>query len=348
MGLHLHIHSFPRRKRRHNPVPIRGHAALRRKLRARTHHYLVGGHVLAKHEIRLGSAPYAESLALPNGISNGALMLAKHLTLSIDDIARLVRRAAVALQKAQIVAIGHEADILAIVLLRIDETLLFGDFAHMGFCETAKRQKRMRQLVLSHKGEHVALIFRGIEAAPQRKTNAIACGHIIARPQIGAIVDARDARRVLLRTFNSSVMTGGNEIATQFLSAPQKPAEFHAAVAFDARIGSMSNFVFFHERTHDFVFELSRIIEHVMRDSQTERNVARILDVIEAAARMAIVVNGIVVVQLHGSADALIALALQQIRRYARIDAAAHRNKHASLRFRHVHPFHRFHPTVFG
>ena len=76
-----------------------------------------------------------------------------------------------------------------------------------------------------------------------------------------------------------------------------------------------------------------------MRDSQAERNVARIFDVIEAATGMAIVVNGIVVVQLHGSADALVALALQQIRRYARIDAAAHRNKHAPLRFRHVRPF---------
>ena len=127
MGLHLHARSLTSRKGRHNPVPIHGHTALRREFRARAHYYLVGGHVLAQHKIRLGSASNAEPLALPNGVSNGALMLAKHLALSIDDLARLVRRAAVALQKAQIVAIGYEAYILAVVFLRIDETLLFGD-----------------------------------------------------------------------------------------------------------------------------------------------------------------------------------------------------------------------------
>ena len=269
-------------------------------------------------------------------------MLAKHLALSIDDFARLVRRAAVALQKAQIVAIGHEADILAIVLLRIDEALLFSDFAHMGFHETAKRQKRMRQLVLRHKGEHVALILRGIEAAPQRETNAIACGHIIARPRIGAIVDARNDRRILSHTLNSSVMTGGNEIAAQFLGALQKPAEFHAAIAFDARIGSMPRFVLFHERTHDFVFELRRIIEHVMRNAQAECHIARIFDVVEAATGMAIAIDGIVVVELHRGANAFIALALQQVCRHTRIDAAAHRDKNASLGFRHIRPSCRF------
>ena len=85
----------------------------------------------------------------------------------------------------------------------------------------------------------------------------------------------------------------------------------------------MSRFVLFHKRTHDFVFEFRRIIEHVMWDSQAERNVARSSTSSRAATGMAIVVNGIVVVQLHGSADAFVALALQQIRRHARIDAAA-------------------------
>ena len=119
----------------------------------------------------------------------------------------------------------------------------------------------------------------------------------------------------------------------------KKPAEFHAAIAFNARDWEYVPLRTLPQRTHDFVFEFRRVIEHVMRDSQAERNVARIFDVIEAATRMAIVVNGIVVILPHGSADALVALALQQIRRYARIDAAAHRNKHAPLRFRHIYPF---------
>ena len=137
-------------------------------------------------------------------------------------------------------------------------------------------------------------------------------------------------------------MARSNEIAAQLLGALQESAEFHTAIAFDAWVGSVPRFVFFHKGTHDLIFELCRIIEHVMRNAQAECHIARIFDVVEAATGMAVVIDGIVVVELHRGANAFIALTLQQIRRYARIDAAAHRDKNASLGFRHIRPSCRF------
>ena len=249
-------------------------------------------------------------------------MPTEHLARCVDDIARFIGTATVTLQKAQVIAVGHEADILAIVLLGVDEALCLGDFAHMALLYAAQRQKRMRQLVLRHGIQHVALVFFRIESAAK-------C------PAAVPLLDSR-------------VVPRSNMIAPEFFGALQQPAEFHAPIALDARVGRMARFVFLDERPHNLVFEFSGIIEHIMRNSQAKRHITRIFNIIEAATCMPRRINVFVVIELHGGADAFVALALQQIRRHARIDAAAHRNQHAPLGVWHVHPSCRFRPTVFG
>lgn len=114
-------------------------------------------------------------------------MPSDHRARFIADYARLRRMAGIALQKADVVAVGNEADILAFGFVCIDEALFGGDRAHLGLAHAAERQQRARQLALRERIEHIALVFRRIGAAHEGES--VAATHdlrVVARRHIVA------------------------------------------------------------------------------------------------------------------------------------------------------------------
>ena len=68
-----------------------------------------------------------------------------------------------ALHKAGIVAVGHKADVLAVVFAGIDEMMLLGDGTHLGLVQGPQRQAHMSQLLLGEVVQHIALILALIQ-----------------------------------------------------------------------------------------------------------------------------------------------------------------------------------------
>ena len=78
-------------------------------------------HVLATDVDRLPQGQ-SQSLALAQGVVDGAAVLANDLALQVEEVAACIFLALLLFHKAYIVPIGHKADILALPLVGIDKS----------------------------------------------------------------------------------------------------------------------------------------------------------------------------------------------------------------------------------
>ena len=224
--------------------------------------------------------------------------------------------AGIAFQKADVVAVGNEADILAFRLVCIDEALFGGDRAHLGLAHAAERQQRARQLALRERIEHIALVFRRIGAAYEDES----------------VVTAHDLRVVARRHI----------VAPQVERPFKHASELQSAIAVDARVRRARRFVRTYERLDDGVFETIGEIDRAMGYAQTARNALGILDVVQAAAgtaraRARVAAGQVAAMQAHRGADDFVSLLFEHVRGNARIDASAHAH-HDALRHRRTAP----------
>ena len=87
--------------------------------------------------------------------------------LLVEDRPAVVGRAVAELlaQPARVVAVGHEADVVAVRLVRDEQPARGGLLAHLGLGGVAEREQRVPQLVLVEDPEDVGLVLAVVDGA---------------------------------------------------------------------------------------------------------------------------------------------------------------------------------------
>ena len=211
---------------------------------------------------------------------------------------------AAALDIARVVTVWNKADILAFGLLGVDEALLGGNPAHVALLvQTRQRKNRARQTLLRKRIQKVTLVLFGVLAAMQLP---------------GAVC----------RLACFGVMARGDVVAAHVQRCIEQRAKLNVAVADNARIGRQPLLVGVHKELDHVAVEGLLQVEHMVGYPQALGDDLCIGDVaVDFAHTRGGVGRG--AGETHGGADAFVALALEQIRGHAGIDAAAHGDEHA-------------------
>ena len=92
-----------------------------------------------------------------------------------QDVALLVQKrpvgiglSRVAADKGGIVPVGDEADVLALVLFRVDESLLGGDGPDLVLGQVPQGEQTVDKLVLGQVIQHIALVLLRVEGLVQQ------------------------------------------------------------------------------------------------------------------------------------------------------------------------------------
>src|SRR4051794_38928940 len=109
------------------------------------------------------------------------------------------------LDEARVVAVGHEANFLALRLLRDRQCQAACDCPHLVLGEVADREERPRELLLRQAEEEVRLVFRSVARAQQAVTVTV----------------MRDTR----------VVPGGDDVDAERAGAAPELVELEVAVA---------------------------------------------------------------------------------------------------------------------
>src|SRR3546814_3533535 len=111
------------------------------------------------HDIeRLGLSADLDPAPLPDGIMDEALVRAEYAAVDMDDVAPIVGLGAQLLDQRRIIAIGDEADVLAVGLARDAEPQLARDLAHHALFEPPPRKAQAVELVLRGPAQEIDLV----------------------------------------------------------------------------------------------------------------------------------------------------------------------------------------------
>ena len=233
---------------------------------------------------------------------------AVHAVVRADDAAGGVADGAggadgaVRFEKGIVVAVGDEADLVAVGLLRDGEIELARQRADSRLVERTDREERVRELILRQREEKIRLILRGIDAALEQVLPA-------------GLLDA-------------SVVAGRHQACAKPLGARGERGELQIAVAVHARNRRAAAGVLAHEVRHDGLVELPLEIDDVVGNTQLACDSPGVVQVVDGAARaeahFAVGVRSGVIVQLHREADDLVPLTSEQCGGDRRIDPARH------------------------
>ena len=202
----------------------------------------------------------SEPPALAERIVDDPLVAPQDIALRIHEIAGRTLRAAVALDKAGVVAVRNKADILAVVLLGIPKTALRGDLTGLVLILVAERELNVSQLLLRQNIEHITLILGRVERLQKE----------VAAP--------------LRIIFCPSVVAGCQNIAAQFLHLGEEMLKLEAAVALDAGIGCAAVKILIDKRLDDFLCKKILIVDDMIRDADLLGDAAGVLRVLKGAA----------------------------------------------------------------
>lgn len=143
---------------------------------------------------------------------DNTLVSAKHVACLVYKVAGLKFSAQACFDKISVGAGLDKADILTVMLLSVDEAMLFGNFAHLCLMQASEREHSVCQLLLCERIKHIALILQGINCLAQKIASL---GFIIA-----------DLR----------IVAGDNVITAKLLCAHEELVEFQIAVAVNAGV----------------------------------------------------------------------------------------------------------------
>ena len=130
----------------------------------------IGSRIDRADEYRL-SPGVAQTLALPDRIVDQTFMGADGMPLQIHESAGLRSgSASVPLHDLRIIAVRHEADVLAVRLIRVHKAVLRRDAPRLLLCIFPQGEQRVRQLLLSEAVQHIALVLGRIEPLFQQKS----------------------------------------------------------------------------------------------------------------------------------------------------------------------------------
>ena len=240
--------------------------------------------------------------------------------MHIDDGAGPESVPAATLDEARVVAVGHEADVLALALSRIVEPRLACEFANLRLRQFPKWEKHMLKRVLRQMEEDIALVLLGIKPAFQQIATRF---FVVGAP---------------------GVMPSRHVVEIQLAAALLQGVEFHVSVAVDAGVGRSAAEVLLAEAVDHLASEKPLVVEDEVVHPQAESNLSRVFDIARGAAgalahdarvRIASVDSAcrpfevVVAEELAGGARGLVALTAQQEGGDGAVDAAAHCDKNA-------------------
>ena len=166
----------------------------------------------------------AQSLSLAYGVVYYSFMLSENISLFIHEVSGLRRLTGELLHYLGIIAVRHEADVLAVRLMSVHKTVLFCHLPCFSLGELSQREQGMSQQFLSEIIENVALIFRIIE---------------------GTLKDIP-----VYVFFYPGIMSGHYVIAAQDFRPLIQSSELQIFIAVNAWIGSRSHLIRFCELIH--------------------------------------------------------------------------------------------------
>ena len=200
----------------------------------------------------------------------------------------------------------HKADVLAVGLVGVREAKFARQLPHPRLRHFAKRKPQARQLRARGGEQEIALV-------------AIGVGGPVERPPAPPVVAADD------------IMSRRQEIGAEVVRRVEEVGELQVLIAGDARHRRLAGDIGSGERLDHLLTKALFVIEHIVGNPETRRDVPRIMDILAGAARAFAMRRLAVVIELHCNADDVIAFGGQQRRRDRRVDAARHRDDDAGL-----------------
>ena len=197
-----------------------------------------------------------------------------------------------------IVAVGDEADVLTVRLIRVHKAAFRRNAPHLALAQPAERKRQPRQLLLTKVTQHIALIL------------CLICRLFEVKAPASVLLDA-------------GVMPGREPVAVQLLRPVQQPVEFEIAVAVDAGVWRPSGEIARGKRRHHLRGKGILKIEHIKRDAEPPCHGAGVLGILLCtAASPAGVARR--VIQPHHRPDGGVAAVHDAFCRHAAVHAAAH------------------------
>ena len=242
-------------------------------------HFACGG-IKTDDIKRFGLAADLQPLALADGEVNDALVLAERLARRrVDNRAGRRTLGPDLGDDLGVVAVGHEADVLAVGLGRVPQARRFGQSAHLRLGHPAQRKAQVIELRLGGAVKKIRLVARRIEGAVQLRS--VRCH------------DPLD------------IVPGGKAIRPQFARHAEQVGEFRPHVAADAGHRRASSEVFVGELFDHVFAESAFMVEDIMGDTQPVGHGARIANVIARAACALAPGCRAIIVKLERDADHL-------------------------------------------
>ena len=211
-------------------------------------------------------------------------MAAEHAPAFVDDLARPGRARRKMVDHTRIIAVGHEADVLAVRLFRDSESKVRGQRTHARLLHPAERKAQHFQLGGRRAEEKIALVAL----------------------DIGGTMQLRTARTVEA----PHVMTCRQRVGAEILCHFEQIGELDALVAQHTGNRREPLCVRIRKRFHNAGTEAVLVIEHVMGNAQASGHAARILHVLSRAARALLLCRRANIVKLQRHADNVVAFSL--------------------------------------
>jgi len=252
----------------------------------------------------------AKALALADGVEFNALVVAHEgAVLEIDAAGVKILFSEVRFEERGVVIAGNEADFLAVFLVVGFEAHLFRNRPDFRLGQAAKGEDGAGQLLLPQAEEEIGLVLAFINGAQESGT-------------------------AFSLMFDAGVMAGGDVGRAERAGLGQEIAKLELFVAHDTRVGGASGAVFAGEVIDDHFLKLIRLVDDIVGNAERVGDATRIGHGLGAAAFILSARDAILGPDLHGDADHIVALLLEEVGRNGGIDAAAHAEQDAGGRGR--------------
>src|SRR4051812_12195197 len=261
------------------PVPVGDTHRLDRKRSARADHDPRLLRIDPDDVQRFLLATDLDSPPLADGEVDDAAMAAEDPAGEIDDLSRRFRFWTHALHQARIIAIGNEADVLAVGLCGDLELQLGSDPPDLVLRQLAERKAQEFELLARRSIEEIALVAARVGALLQ--LDPVAIEH------------------------SPHIMAGGEAVGPELPREGDEIDELHALVPAGAWYRRPPTRIFLHEPADHALAEPALVIEHVMSDAEPVGDGLGVIDVLPRAARARSARGLAMVVELERHADDL-------------------------------------------
>ena len=243
----------------------------------------------------------SKTAALTDCIVNLTFVFAEYVALFIYEITRFRRLSGILFNKGSIISVRYEADILTVRFICIDKALFLGNVTNFFFGVAAKWKQCMRQLILRHGVENIALIFCRIEALFQNKTSCF---------------------RIL---FTTCIVSACDVFTAKFSCFVEKGREFQKTVTVNTRVRCATVQISIGKFVNDAVTEFIMHWEDVIEHSKSCGNASGIFSIRWGAAGTVSRETALwIIIKLQSRTGTVVALLNHQVGCYAGVNSAAH------------------------